>query len=176
MSGDESFGSPSAAPSEGCEEFWSDDEPDQPQLRRRGGGRLGRPRPTPAAGTVGVWLLTECPELAAASSSADAGILPVESRRSQVEGVAVVHWDYEREEPLPPAPDAAGVRVAGPVYARGVWGLLTYHIDDLYMFEHPQRIDDALDIRSALVAVQLEQLCGSQRLRGVGYDRGRIAG
>ena len=48
--------------------------PDHGLLRRRSGGRLGRPRPTPDHGKVGAWLVSEEYEHRAAGSSAD--VLP----------------------------------------------------------------------------------------------------
>ena len=99
---EDDFFAPSAASSEGCgEEFWSD-SPVREQPRRRAGGRLGRPQPTPAHGLVGVWLVGEDASLASAPSAAGVALGQPVPRSRQVQGLALIHWGYESREPTSP--------------------------------------------------------------------------
>ena len=60
-------------------------------------------------------------------------------------GVAVVYWEFRKEDPLPVA--EVGESVGGVAFYRGGWGLLEYHIDLVKLFECPCEIATDVDLK-----------------------------
>ena len=145
----------------GGEDCFADD-PNRVTERRRGGGRQGRPRPSPVNGSNGIWLVTVAPG-DEASSSSDAGRLPAGNVLRRVEGFAILDWTYK---PAAGAePNDAGVHVAGGgTGMRANFGRVDYDIIEAWRFAEPHMLPDDIDIDDAFAPRALEARFGQSLL------------
>ena len=141
------FFAPPLGPVASDDNDWLPEPPDPALLRRRAGGRGGRPRAPPVSGTFGCWVVGREYERAASSSASEYGAT-AERERRYLEGVGVMMWEYKPSaaDELPAVARGPG---AGQQVGRAVWGTLAYSFVTLSLFAARRALPDDLDVWSA---------------------------
>ena len=118
-------------------------EPQVPIPRTRAVGRQGRPREPLRSGTFGLWILQDSTMGTASSSSRT---LVSESNLRAVHGLSLCGWRYTppADTTTPTVARGPGAGLGGSVVAG--CGAVEYELLDLWRFEQPVQVSDALDL------------------------------
>ena len=143
------------------ESFFGDPET---VLRRRGGGRQGRPRATPRSGSFGAYIVSQS-FVASASSSGQAAAEPREIRT--VEGLARLTWTFESIPPEAQPGGAPSADVVGqPARGGPAWGQVDYVVEEAWQLLEPMIVLPHMNLRSVACCVDLERSLEGVGLRG----------